>query len=82
VDNSAALIRKAGREAHLGGRYVEVIRERAISLFRLLPSADLEALNPHRSFGLAAQAAEDARSRDELLSAARSLNHWLEEVQQ
>ena len=82
VDNSAALIRKAGREAHLGGRYVEVIRERAISLFRLPLSADLEALNPHRSFASAAQAAEDARSRDELLSAARSLNHWLEEVQQ
>jgi hypothetical protein len=89
VDNSAALIRKAGREAHLGGRYVDVIRERAVALFRLPPSLDsqtletrLEALNPHRSFAATAQAAEQARNREELLGAAQSLNHWLEEVQQ
>jgi hypothetical protein len=89
VDNSAALIRKAGREAHLGGRYVDVIRERAVALFRLPPSLDsqtlesrLEALNPRRSFAATAQAAEQARNREELLGAAQSLNHWLEEVQQ
>jgi hypothetical protein len=89
VDNSAALIRKAGREAHLGGRYVDVIRERAVALFRLPPSLDsqtletrLEALNPHRSFAATAQAAEQARNREELLGAAQSLNHWLVEVQQ
>jgi hypothetical protein len=89
VDNSAALVRKAGREAHLGSRYVDVIRDRAMALFRL-PSwldqqtleARLEALNPHRSFASAAHAAETAYSRDELLSAAKSLNYWLEEVQQ
>jgi hypothetical protein len=89
VDNSAALIRKAGREAHLGGRYVDVIRERAVALFRLPPSLDsqtletrLEALNPRRSFAATAQAAKQARKREELLGAAQSLNHWLEEVQQ
>jgi hypothetical protein len=89
VDNSAALIRKAGREAHLGSRYVEVIRERAITLFRLPPTLDaqqlavrLEALNPHRSFAASAEAAMNAGSRDELLRAAQSLNHWLMEVQQ
>jgi hypothetical protein len=89
VDNSAALIRKAGREAHLGGRYVDVIRDRAVALFRLPPSLDsqtlesrLEALNPRRSFAATAQAAEQARNREELLGAAQSLNHWLEEVQQ
>jgi hypothetical protein len=88
VDNSAALIRKAGREAHLGGRYVDVIRDRAVALFRLPPALDpqeldlrLEALNPHRSFAEAAHAAENARTREELLGAARSLNQWLEEVQ-
>jgi hypothetical protein len=88
VDNSAALIRKAGREAHLGSRYVEVIRERAVSLFRLPPTVDgetltarLEALNPRRSFAATAAAASNARTRDELLDAAQSLNHWLEEVQ-
>jgi hypothetical protein len=89
VDNSAALIRKAGREAHLGARYVDVIRDRAVALFRLPPSLDsqtlesrLEALNPRRSFAATAQAAEQARNREELLGAAQSLNHWLEEVQQ
>jgi hypothetical protein len=89
VDNSAALIRKAGREAHLGSRYVDLIRERAISLFhlpaRLEPEAldaRLEGLNPNRSFASAAEAAKNARSREELLGAAKSLNQWLEEVQQ
>jgi len=89
VDNSAALIRKAGREAHLGGRYVDVIRDRAVALFRLPPSLEsqtlesrLEALNPRRSFAATAQAAEQARNREELLGAAQSLNVWLEEVQQ
>jgi hypothetical protein len=87
VDNSAALIRKAGREAHLGGRYAELVRERAAVLFRLPPALDesmasarLEALNPKRSFAAAADAAEQAQTRDELVSAARSLNQWLEEV--
>jgi len=88
VDNSAALIRKAGREAALGPRYVQLIRERAIALFALPPTADpqaigerLESLNPGRSFHSAAQAAIHARSRDELLGAAQSLHHWLEEIQ-
>lgn len=89
VDNSAALVRKAGREAHLGGRYVEVIRERASTLFRLPPTLDseqlaarLEAMNPRRSFTATAEAAMNATNRDELLRAAQSLNHWLLEVQQ
>jgi hypothetical protein len=89
VDNSAALIRKAGREASLGQRYVDVIRERAVTLFRLPPTLDpqslsvqLEGLNPAHSFAAASEAAERARTRDELVSAAKSLNQWLEEVQQ
>jgi hypothetical protein len=88
VDNSAGLIRKAGREARLGGRYVDVICERAAALFRLPPtlgpdalSERLEALNPKRSFAAAAERARAARSRDELVGAAQSLNLWLEEVQ-
>ena len=87
VDNSAALIRKAGREAALGPRYVELIKERAVALFAL-PAADpqalgerLETLNAGRSFHSAAQAATQARSRDELLGAAQSLHQWLEEIQ-
>jgi hypothetical protein len=89
VDNSAALIRKAGREAHLGSRYVEVIRERALTLFRIPASLDagalalsLEELNPEHSFAAAARAACDAQNREELLAAAQSLNNWIEEVQQ
>jgi hypothetical protein len=88
VDNSAALIRKAGREGHLGARYCEVIRELAMNLFRLPSTLDqraleerLETVNPNRSFASAARAAERVRTRDELLNAARSLNHWLKESQ-
>jgi hypothetical protein len=88
VDNSAALIRKAGREAGLGSRYVDVIRDRAVALFRLPPTADrqaldarLEAIDPEHSFAAAANAAIGARSRNELLGAAQALNHWLQEVQ-
>ena len=88
VDNSAALIRKAGRETSLGGRYVEVICERATNLFRLPANLDaeelgerMEGLNPHRSFASAAERARSARNRDELVRAAQSLNQWLEEVQ-
>jgi hypothetical protein len=89
VDNSAARIRKAAREAHLGDRYVEVIRERAANLFRIPVTLDadalsrrLEKLNPQHSFAEAAEAAYSAQTRDELLVAAQSLNHWIEEVQQ
>ena len=88
VDNSAALIRKAGRETSLGGRYVEVICERATNLFRLPANLDaeelgerMEGLNPRRSFASAAERARSARRRDELVRAAQSLNQWLEEVQ-
>jgi hypothetical protein len=88
VNNSAALIRKAGREAHLGSRYVEVIRDRAVALFRLPTSLDpqtlsarLESLNSERSFAVVSEAASGARSREELLGAAQSLNQWLQEVQ-
>lgn len=89
VDNSAALIRKAGREADLGPRYVEVVRQRAAALFRMpltLSSGALderlESLNPRRSFTGLAAAASHARTRSELLSSAQSLHHWIEEVQE
>ena len=89
VDNSAALIRKAGREPRLGVRYAEVVRERAAALFRLGPSAGrdvvdarLEALNSRTSFTALAAAAANAQRRDELLGAARSLHHWVKEIQE
>jgi len=89
VDNSAGLIRKAGREANLGPRYVDVIRDRAAALFRLPATLSpealdhrLEAMNPRRSFAELANLTEAARSRDELLGCAQSLHHWVEEVQE
>lgn len=89
VDNSAALIRKAGREADLGPRYVDVIRERAVALFRLPATLSpevldqrLEGLNTRRSFNHLANEANQARSRDELLGVAQSLHQWIEEVQE
>jgi hypothetical protein len=87
VDNSAALIRKAGREASLGSRYVDVIRQRAVQLFRLAPTLSndmldqrLEWLNPRRSFSELARAMDEARNRGELVARAQSLHHWIEEV--
>lgn len=89
VDNSAGLIRKAGREANLGPRYVDVIRDRAAALFRLPPTLSpealdqrLEAMNPRRSFAELANLTEAARSRDELLTRSQSLHQWVEEVQE
>jgi hypothetical protein len=88
VDNSAALIRKAGREGGLGPRYVDVIRQRAAALFRIPPAvspevldARLESLNQRHSFAALAASADRARNRSELLTAAVSLHHWVEEVQ-
>jgi len=89
VDNSAALIRKAGREARLGPRFADVVRDRAVALFRLpttlspeLLDGRLDALDARRSFTSLATAASQAYTRDELLGAAISLHHWLEEVQE
>lgn len=87
VENSAALIRKAGREPDLASRYVDTIRERAAALFRLPPwlkgeelDERLDALPSRSKFSELAAAANSARHRDELLTAARRLNQWLEEV--
>jgi hypothetical protein len=88
VDNSAALIRKAGREGRLGPRYADVIRQRAAALFRIPLAVSpevlderLESLNPRHSFSALAASASQARSRSELLTAAISLHSWVEEVQ-
>jgi len=87
VENSAALIRKAGREARLASRYVDTIRYRAATLLSL-PSwlkgdeldERLDAVPSQVKFSELAAAAISARHRDELLIAARRLNQWLEEV--
>ena len=87
VENSAALIRKAGRETQLAPRYVDTIRERAAAAFRLPSSLRgeelderLDALPARTKFSQLAAAAESARHRDDLVNSARRLNEWLEEV--
>jgi hypothetical protein len=85
VDNTAALFRKARRQAALGARYAELIRQRAAAAFgvpaRLQGAAIdayLDGLGGRRFSDLAAAAAE-AGDRDRLLSAARALHDWQEE---
>ena len=88
VDNSAALVRKAGREASLGHRYVDLIRERAGALFRVAPSLNGEALDerldrlhPGRRFTDIAAATANARTRGDLLGEAQALHRWVEEIE-
>jgi hypothetical protein len=86
IDNTAALVRKAGREAALGARYAEMIRERAVTIFgvpsRLQGQAVddyLDGLDGDGRFSALAEAAAAAHRRDELLAAARALHLWQKE---
>lgn len=86
VDNSAALVRKARRERRLGGRYVAVIRDRAVHAFGISPRLKgsalddyLDGLGGRARFTDLAYAAEDADDNHELLAAARALHAWQQE---
>jgi hypothetical protein len=86
IDNTAALVRKARREASLGARYADMIRERAMTIFgvpaRLQGKAVddyLDRLDGHGRFSKLAEAAAEAHRRDELLAAARALHDWQRE---
>lgn len=83
IDNAAALVRQARREAALGGRYAEMIRERAVTVFavpaRLRDGAVsdyLDKLDGRERFSTLAAAANEARGRDALLAAAQALHRW------
>jgi hypothetical protein len=83
LDNAAALVRQARREAGLGGRYAEMIREKAVTVFgvpaRLRDNQVteyLDKLEGRTSFSALASAAERARGREELLEAAQALHRW------
>lgn len=83
IDNAAALVRQARREAGLGARYAEMIREKAVTVFgvpaRLRDNAVaeyLDKLDGRPSFSALASAAAGARSREELLAAAKALHRW------
>lgn len=84
IDNTAALVRKAGRQAMLGGRYVDVIRDRAAVVFgvssRLHDGAldtYLDRLEGRARFTQLAEAARSARDRHSALLAAQALHRWL-----
>jgi hypothetical protein len=83
IDNAAALVRKARREASLGGRYAEMIRDKAFTVFgvparlRDVAVADyLDRLDGRARFSALASAAGEARGREELLAAAQALHRW------
>jgi hypothetical protein len=86
VDNTAALFRKAGRQAALGARYAELIRQRAAAAFGVPARLQGEAIDAYldglggRPFSKLAGAAAEAGDRDSLLSAARALNDWQEGI--
>jgi len=86
VNNSAMLIRKARREAGLGGRYASVIRERATIAFGVPVQlrdtsldAYLDALKGANRFTDLVRNAEAAEDRHGLLAAARALHAWQKE---
>lgn len=83
VDNSAALVRRAGREAGMGARYAAVIRERAARVFGAPPRLHdaalvsyLDALGGTAPFSPLMRDAEQASDRPALLRAARALHAW------
>jgi len=83
IDNAAALVRQARREAALGSRYAEMIRDKAVTVFgvpaklRDLAINDyLDKLDGRGRFSALASAAAEARGRDELLAVAQALHQW------
>jgi hypothetical protein len=89
VENSAKLMRRAGREGQLGGRYVQVIRERAIVSFGVpagLKDAALDAYldrfegNGRSRFSELALAAEQSDDRASVVAAAQALYKWQEKI--
>lgn len=88
VDNTALLVRKAGRESAMGARYAAALRERAAAAFAIPPRVRDEALDrqldamPGRlRFSVLAAAVAEADSRPTLLAAARALHRWKDQPQ-
>lgn len=89
VENSAGLIRLAGREARLGGAYAEVVRQdaaRAASAPAWLQGAELDAYldrldkSDAPRFSALVERLVQARDRTALMAAARDLHHWKKDV--
>lgn len=84
LDNTAALVRKARREAALGSRYVDAIRTRARDLFGVPVAlqgervdAYLDRMGDRERFSELAAAVGRTQRRDDLLEAARRLHGWM-----
>jgi hypothetical protein len=89
VENSAGLIRQARRETRLGAAYVDVVRQEAARLTAAPRNLGGEALDEYLdrfsapgapNFGELAARLRVARDRDGLISAARALAIWKEEL--
>jgi len=86
VDNSAMLVRKAGKQLKMRDRYVEVIRDRAVTAFgvpsRLRDGAIddyLDKLSGRARFSDLAQRVDQADDNASLVAAARALHDWQKE---
>jgi len=84
IDNAAALVRKAGRHGALGPRYLDLVRERAGTVFgvpaRLRDQAYdvyLDRLGGRARFSELAEQARSATDPRGMLQAAQALHHWL-----
>ena len=86
VDNSAAMIRRAGRETRMGYLYAGVIRDRAAAAFGVPAGlrddaldAYLDGLAGSRRFTDLVREARDAENRETLAEAAQALHRWEKE---
>ena len=86
IDNSAMIVRKAGREGGLGGRYAALVRERARATFgvpaRLTDDeADryLDRLQGSTTFTALVANASRAGHRADMLASAQALHRWQRE---
>lgn len=89
IDNSAMIVRKAGREGMLGGRYAALIRERARSIFGVpVRMTDVDAdrylddLGGTTRFSALVANAGRAEHRTDMLAAAQALHRWQQEKTQ
>jgi hypothetical protein len=89
VENSAGLIRLAGREPHMGGAYAELVRQDAARITAAPAWVQGEALDayldklsrPERpAFTALATRLAAARDRHELVAAARALFSWKKDI--
>lgn len=86
IDNSAMIVRKAGREGGLGPRYAALIRERARAIFGVpgrLTDAEadrhLDRLNGTTTFTTLVAEAARAQHPADMLASAQALHQWQQE---